>query len=733
MKRVTILAALLTLAALTPMLDAHVRLTTQVGYDLRWGQPANISIVVNQTGSDDITDGSHFTAFQNAIRTWNTVPGSAARLVENTSSVQRARTDWGDDRLHLMYFDEDGSSGYLPFGSGIVAITPVWFTASGVISDADVLFNGRDFLFTTSGEPGHFDLQDVATHELGHLLGLDHSGWAGATMYPYVDTTINLHRSLSQDEICGMRAAYPSAEFGMLSGVLRRSNDDIVEGAQIVARGLDGRPYASVLTSNLGAFSLRGLALGDYTLYATPLDAPVSESNLSSSYDVDTNFQTTMFGTFTVLAPEDTIIGNLTVLPDAPLSLGRSSDVFPIRCIAGRSRTLTLHGSGLVPGSSLAASDSSVTVSVFSWGTSQVTLQVTVPAEEPSGNIDLVVTNPSGQRSALVGCIEITPGDPTVTLITPASGSFHGGTPLTINGTNFRRGARVVMGSRIYADGASGGCTVVDQTTITLTTAATESSAVDVVVMDFSGVEGRATAGYRFESQPAIASVFPPAGSAAGGTPVVLLGSDFVPGCTISIDGVVQNGVEFVSSSKLSFTTRPGAPGAPSTVVVTNPMGEQASALFTYSVVADPSISMLDPAVGSVDGGSLVMIHGANFTATSGVFFGADGDTGRGGRIATNVTWIDANTLSVVTPAFSSGVRNVVVLDANSNQAAIAPAAFVYQSSRGGGGGGGCAMGPIGPNSRPFDGGSGFLALAFAFVILFVRSRMQRSARFESA
>ncbi|MEZ6020564.1 MAG: matrixin family metalloprotease [Planctomycetota bacterium] len=76
-----------------------------------------------------------------------------------------------------MTFDEINSSGYFPTGSGIVAITPLEFYTTGRIIDADVLFNGKDFHFTTKQETNRFDIQDVAAHELGHLLGLDHSGW----------------------------------------------------------------------------------------------------------------------------------------------------------------------------------------------------------------------------------------------------------------------------------------------------------------------------------------------------------------------------------------------------------------------------------------------------------------------------------------------------------------------------------------------------------------------------
>lgn len=201
----------------------HVRLVyPTTGASLFWSNPSNISVVIQSDGSDNINDGSEETAIRNAIAAWNAVDGSALTLVENQSSAQQARMDWASTDLHLVAFDEDNSSGYFPGSSGIVAITPVSFYTNGQIIDADVLFNGKNFSFTTSGQLGRFDIQDVATHELGHLIGLDHSGCAGASMYPYVDSTVILHRSLSIDDERGARDMYPSQSFGQILGTVVR-------------------------------------------------------------------------------------------------------------------------------------------------------------------------------------------------------------------------------------------------------------------------------------------------------------------------------------------------------------------------------------------------------------------------------------------------------------------------------------------------------------------------------
>ena len=196
-------------------------------------------------------------------------------------------------------------AGWTPVLSATVAVPPIWFYSSGRISDADILFNGAGFEFTTSAEAGSFDVQDVATHELGHLLGLDHSGWAGASMYPYVDQSVILHRSLSLDEVGGLRHAYPSTSFARISGsVVREQGGTPVAGAHVVARSADGRPARSILTDPSGVFTIYGLEGGDYSLYVDPLDQPVSASNIGAGWTIQTDFGSAHAGTVSLNSGE---------------------------------------------------------------------------------------------------------------------------------------------------------------------------------------------------------------------------------------------------------------------------------------------------------------------------------------------------------------------------------------------------------------------------------------------
>jgi hypothetical protein len=717
---------------------AHVPLVhPSNGTPLTWSTPSNIGIVINSTGSDDITDGSHETALRLAIEEWNAASGTTMQLVEDTTPAQQARTDWQMADIHLITFDETNASGYFPFGSGTVAVTPVWFFSNGVISDADILFNGSGFQFTTSAEPGRFDVGDVATHELGHLVGLDHSAWAGATMYPFVDPSVILHRSLSEDEVHGMRAAYPMGAFGRITGLIRRASDaSAISGAHVVACGPDGRTTASVLTAASGSFTISGLDPGAYTVYAAPLgdgsgsgtDAPVDASNLSSWFTIETDFQAGIYpGQATITAAETIALGPLDVGADIALNLGTEQTLYPIRIVAGSSRTIVVRGTGLLAASTLEASDTDFIVGTPMWFGSQVSFQLTVPPGEAPGHVDLMVTNSFGERSILTGALEVTPASPVVASVLPDTGSIGGGTALTVTGTGFGAGARVVVGDQIYTDGVNG-TTVASPTSIMLTTTATVAGTHDVVVVDATGVEGRLASGFTVMALPTVATVFPPAGQVAGGTAVVLTGTDFAAGATVRIDGVDQSGVVVESASRIRFSTGPGSAG-PQLLEVENPGGGIATSAFTFDVQADPSVVSADPSSVAMAGGETITIAGAGFTGDTEVIFGVDPDTGAGGTASAGVTFVDASTLEVVTPVFAAaGTTSVLARDTSSGQADVLTAGFSVAAPAGGGGGGGCYTVPVAGPPTPRSIAVGGWWMLLLMLALGARARNARAS-----
>ncbi len=673
---------------------AHVRLQNPSnGNPLFWPAPGAISIVINSTGSADIPDGSHETSIRSAIRSWNDVTGTTMNLVEDASPASQARTDWPSTGIHLVMFDESNTSGFFPGGSGIVAITPVWFFSGGSISDADILFNGSQFSFSTDAASSSMDVEDVVAHELGHLLGLDHSGHGGATMYPFVSGSVTAHRSLSLDEVGGMRDAYPSGSFSSLTGnVQRLSNNSAVVGAWVVARDANGRTMGADLSDASGAFAIVGLDAGAYTVYASPLDAPVSAGNLTAGHTIQTDFEPAFFAPVVLGAASTAALGTLFVDADVALNLGGTGEALPLSAIADSvARSFVLRGASLTAGSSLAVSDPALTVSPTLWLGTQVQFLLTVPAGSAPGHVDVEVTNAGGDVAVLPAGIEIVPPKPVVSNVSPQVGQSGGGTAVTITGSGFRAGLRVVLGDQIYVDGDVGGATVADSGTITLTTAATIQGTHDVVVVDATGVEGRQAGAFTMDLLPVLSNVFPTVGASVGGTEVVLSGMNFQSGIQVRIDGVDQPQVVFESSGVVRIQTTSGTPGGPYVLEVENPSGALAQAAFAYVAQADPDVLLVDPAVGSAVGGETIEIQGSGFTASTAIEFDADPETGLGGVPAASVAFVDANTLEVVTPAHTGGTVPVLARNTSTGQATVMAAAFTFASADGGGGGGGCS------------------------------------------
>jgi hypothetical protein len=273
---------------------------------------------------------------------------------------------------------------------------------------------------------------------------------------------------------------------------------------------------------------------------------------------------------------------------------------------------------------------------------------------------------------------------------------------------------------------------VVDASTLHLTPAATAAGRSDLVVLDPSGVEGRLVDAFEFLSLPALDTVFPSTGSSLGGTDVVLTGENFQAGMVVRIDGVVQSKLAVESERRAVLTTDGGAPGGPYLLEVWTPVGQAASAGFSFAPGPDPRLERVRPSRGGLAGGEEVTLSGSAFGPAAEVWFGVDPDTGAGGLRAAAVERVDPGTLRVTTPAGRSGVVALMVRDGATGQAHVLPSAFEFEQ---GDGFGGCSASLSPPR---FDAGrvlpgAGWLLALLLLTALEARRLRERAVRAQRA
>jgi len=179
---------------------------------------------------------------------------------------------------------------------------------------------------------------------------------------------------------------------------------------------------------------------------------------------------------------------------------------------------------------------------------------------------------------------------------------------------------------------------------------------------------------------PTITTVSPSNGSTAGGTTVTIKGTNFATGATVKLGGRDVLNVNVVDATTITFVTPLGPTSElatrPQDITVTNPDGQTVtmSQAFSYFVPA-PAINSMSPSVGVLTGGTIVTIKGVGVTTavvTTVTFSGAPG---------TNVTVLDAVTLTAVAPAHAAGQVDVTVTVGNNT--VTKASAFLYAKPSG--------------------------------------------------
>ena len=152
------------------------------------------------------------------------------------------------------------------------------------------------------------------------------------------------------------------------------------------------------------------------------------------------------------------------------------------------------------PGSSTHAFDMDQRLVGMNFTAGSSSLTVTAPPNSkiaPAGYYMLFLLNSAGVPSVAKFVLLNGTGNPapTVSSISPSSGTANGGTPVTITGTGFSAGATVKLGGT-----AATGVTVISSTSITATTAAHSAGTVDVVVTNSDSQSGTLSGGYTYTS-----------------------------------------------------------------------------------------------------------------------------------------------------------------------------------------------------------------------------------------
>ena len=235
---------------------------------------------------------------------WGAVASSYFKLEDRgTGQFRPSNTD----QQNVIFYDDSGRLIGAPPGTGVIAITRVNWDDRGDMTDADIIFNGRDFQFSVAENTtlrGRVDLQDVMIHEAGHFLGLDHTPLVGPprvrpTMNPFNTSEMPREgRTLEQDDISGITALYPSGEarqLGTISGrVIHRSGSGTFGVNVVVYKAGSDRFLASAFSGSAGSsqrgrggeggYEIDGLPPGDYHVAIEPLDGSIGRQNFGGIF-----------------------------------------------------------------------------------------------------------------------------------------------------------------------------------------------------------------------------------------------------------------------------------------------------------------------------------------------------------------------------------------------------------------------------------------------------------------